>query len=595
MDVSSIFNLPTALESDGGGTNAGFKRVTANRAYEGQSFFNGLLSFEFDNPMHRWWHPGRSYFRMRVNYGKIQTPTLADPRTRRPLALRDSIAPSQNMGDHIFQTAEYQAMGQPLCKIYQHMPQIGALKRRATESSQRPRFVGRGTNFESESFSARQVDACEDGWAAKAWPLSSPIVIAGLDFAVGGLDAGMNIGIVKNGVGAAVIRVANGSVAGMGLVRNGIKRFTGPMTVGQIGALKFRVRFPIVEEANNDIHVDPINFIDSHIIAGNGAVEAAEAMSDSPLKIYNLEGDDIPHSAFTTTELMFQLPLPIFDLVDHAIPGGKHTFLLNPHTQQQLFRSAFQSTFASQSADTMFFEVKEMYFMAFCVDNEAPSTTDILLDFKHIRLQLVSPISFSGSVAKQVEVRPTTSAIAIAFQDTRCANNSLFPEAVFGAYHNLVATGDLNFAMEGHQYHNLALALQRFSLEYAGTQYPVPDADLFKDVDDGINLWTHAWMNTLVSQGTFNSEAPESYATWLKRGPYFFFLTLRPGMDRSTRVAVTTQWNSEFQVRPAGGARANMDQLDMENVALMVFDFSRQAVKIRVTDGKYSDITIEEQ
>lgn len=592
MDVSSIFNLPTALESDGGGTNAGFKRVTANRAYEGQSFFNGILSFEFNNPMHRWWHPGRSYFRMRINYGKIIPGVGGAPPTRRQLELRDGVAPSQNMGDHIFQTAEYQAMGQPLCKIYQHMPQIGALKRRCNESSTRPHFVGRGTNFEEDSFIKRQVDACADGWASKQWPESSRIVVTGLDPLN---DDDMTSYIFRNNANQCIFNVQQGTVAGRARVRALIRAFVGPNTVGEVGGFRFRFKWPVEEVGAGDLVIDPVHFIETFEQTPAGNIMVETAIFTNALQLYNLDSDDIPHYAYATTEIMFQLPLPIFDLVDHAIPGGKHTFLLNPHTQQQLFRSAFQSQRTSETADTMFFEVKEMYFMAFCVDNEAPSTTDILLDFRHIRLQLVSPLSFSGSVAKQVEVRPTTSAIAIAFQDIRCANSSMFPEAVFGAFQNEVQPGNVEGTMTGHQFANLALALQRFSLEYAGTQYPVPDADLVKKIETGVNVWTHAWMNTLVSQGTFSSEAPESYATWLRRGPYFFFLTLRPGMDRSTRVAVTTQWDSDFHVRDPLDARPNMDQTDMENVALMVFDFSRQAVKIRVTDGQYSDITIEEQ
>ncbi len=587
MDVSSIFNLPTALESDGGGTNAGFRRVTANRSYEGQNFSNGIISFDLVNPMHRWWHPARSFFKMRFQYGAKDPITNID----RPIFINDGIALSQNLGDHLFQTAEYQAQGQPLCKIYQHMPQIGVLRRRMNEDSTRQKELGRGMNFESSEFQVRQIDCCRDGRSLKRFPSCKQLIVND------GLlqPPGSSYQVFKSLNGECMFTIANAGGA------NNVTALMDYITSRVNGNCVLRINelvFPILNPVNrtgDDIEIDPSCIQEKFANAAVNTVLSTCFMASGGNGVFEAEDDFCKHrETYSECEIMFQLPLPIFDQSEYALPGGKHSFLLNPHTQQQLFRSAFESRYTSESLDTLFFNVKEFYFMAFCVDNDSPSTTDILLDFKHIRMQSVNPISIAGTNTKQIDVRPTTSAIALAFQDSRCSNNSMFAEAVFSAYPVTAGSNDLN-PVGRFITNNLALALERYSIEYGGVQYPVPDADMKFELT-GKDFWTQQWVNTLTSQGTFFKEHPESFNEWIRRGPYFFHLTLRPGLDRSTRVAISTQWNQSYPVRQAVGTiGVNAVQQDFDTMSLLVFDFSRQAVKIQVKDGQYSDIVIEEQ
>jgi len=584
-DAGSLFNLPTALESDGGGTNAGHRKITANRSFDNANFSNGLFQFDIVNPMHRWWHPDQSYFRIRMEYGLAATSAPAAP--ARPIQMRDKIALSQNTGDHMFQTAEYQISGSSACKIYQHMPQIGAIRRRMRDNSHWQRTVGQNLNFEASSFWTRQRDtACDGHLSEDARPNQYPIIYPVADAPdityvvikrlLGGANRRFWLRMLDENEPGAHQQVFSDAVLPGDIVEfpNGTARIKSPFNSRiQTGFTEIEVE---VEETAA-IVADEADNTDVFPTVEAGVVKFFRR---------NTNGDEQANRVCKEVEICFQLPLPIFDQA-HGLPGGKHTFILNPHTQNQLMKSVFQSIGENYDSSKLFINVKEFYFMAFCIDNEAPSTSDILLDFKQMRLQTATNLTLAGAGQKQIDVRPTTSAIIMAFQDTRVTNDTMFAEAELKAF---PAGGPLV-----KQTTNIAHALERYSIEYAGTQYPVPDADFKLDTQLGINTWTQAYLSTVQQTGVYDLVHPESMMQWFERGPYFHHLTLRPGLDRSTRVTVNMQWNNSFKARGIDAVNGpTIQSADFANLALLIVDVSRQALKIQVRDGEYSQVVMEE-
>lgn len=677
MDTDNLFALPSALSSDGGSSNAGFKRITANRNYGSKDFSNGVLSFEFINPMHRWWVPNRSGFRMRLQYGlKGQLPntwnssngfTVNRIMTRgdgRPMRESDGISLAQNVGDHMFQSAEYQINGETANKIYQHMPQIGALRRRINNGTNVQKGMGRCMNFEQFSMLASQKDTTKDGFAidqlqsCRRYNMDEESQVQDLIMPdVADLDGtgyewhscqvkevlpraanpddilvDVYIGLcVSDGNGSPSVKLdgakpAAGENDNYGwyeknihaydvfeirgqyfqvteprIFNRAVDQFTIRTTTGAINDANKRVwpagwgisvrcrpvlssRTVLRSQTATTTYFD----VSARRLVSQGGADRFDLISRGPplhdLYLYKYNQEIGQRQAYKEVELWFQLPMPIFDH-EHGMPGGKHSFVLNPHTQQQLCKSVFRSLYNEIPVDNMLFDVKEFYFMAWMLDGKEPDQTTLLLDFKHIRMQQVTNINVSGAITKNIDVRPTTSALAIAFQDTRCTNSNLFHEAEFKSY---LQGGPLTSKF------NIAHALSRYSLEYAGQQYPVPDADL--DLKDGLDHWTQAWLNTIVSNGSYFLEHPEDLIRFMELGPYFFHITLRPGMDRSTRVAINTQWDTRKVVRPAGDPLGQtLTDQDFQTLSMLVFDIQKQAIIIQLSNGQYSKLRIEEQ
>lgn len=189
-------------------------------------------------------------------------------------------------------------------------------------------------------------------------------------------------------------------------------------------------------------------------------------------------------------------------------------------------------------------------------------------------------------VGKTVDVRPTTNELIMFFRDLRATNSNTYPENKFKVYSKTMPY-DLN--------NNIALALKRFSIEYAGMQYPVPDADM--SYKDGKNTYIKLWQETMTQNRTAKEDHSEDFETWLRLGPYFFFNCLRPGLDRSTRVTINTQYDTTFPVAINNGTTVTIDNAleKYENFALCIVDVSRQAVKLEMKNGQYERIIIEEQ
>lgn len=598
MESSSIFALPASLEGNEGASNAHYQRVTFNRSFDGVNLSNGLLTAEWDQPPHRWWHPGRSGFRAKVRFGKIN-----QSGSKIPFTMNDQTTLSQNVGDHIFQTASYMVNGTPVCKAYNNIPQIGALKRRMRDPSTTQSETGRFTNFEAYSFGKRMQDTCQDGHqlvdnheVAYDFKAFTTQLNCKTFMDVAHLPSLFVTPFLRNkaqiSITADPLQPNAARTIVMDSVRSFLNRYLEAGDTISLNGTRHKVSTPLHYEPGTEFGTISILCESVGIdfpFEDGPAIAYEEGLQDLiNAKLHKTSALSSSRGAYKEVELWFQIPaLPIFD-IEHAIPGGRHTFELNPQTQQQLMNSVFESRGVQRTPANTFFEFTEFYFMAYTVDGKNPTNTDILLDFTTCRMQKISNIVGTGMVAKVVDVRPTTEAIAIMFQDNRASNDSRFPEAVFASY----PAG--NQFTEMGQRVNTALALERYHIEYAGTQYPVPDADMKRG--DGVDTWTMLWINTIMSNGAYYNQHPEDLLTWLERGPFFYHLTLRPGLDRSTRVSVMTQWKQDFKVGSLPFvADLDISAADFTTMNLCVFDFSKQGVKLQMQNGKYTEIIIEEQ
>jgi hypothetical protein len=179
-------------------------------------------------------------------------------------------------------------------------------------------------------------------------------------------------------------------------------------------------------------------------------------------------------------------------------------------------------------------------------------------------------ITSASLVQTNVDVMESSYALAIAFQDIRSSNTTSYSITKF-------KIGD-----------DEELALQRYSVRFAGISLPQPDAEMkFSDSEE---LLVNQYLrNQLYTNLYFKQSGGESLQDWKERGIYFYHPFIRSAGNKEQRAYILTKFNQDEQ---QGKALTNEG---LQNMQLYIFEFYRAFALIKMKNGYVYDIKTANQ
>ena len=476
--MSSIFDLKTNVEeldsANQGTSRMSYDQHPPTRDITTTNFPNGAIHFRFQTAGQKWWVPGRSYLRTRINLTKANGT---------PLELSDNVAPNMGLCASLFQSAEFRINDKVVSRIGDFMPQIDSLETRLSKSKSWVDSVGNSSNLWQVKYADRQSVVASD--ATKG----DKVEYQHLNALELGYVAGSTMAVAADtGVATLSVNVAGNILVGDVIV---------------IANSEYRVSNPAVSATTLKV--------------SNAQTIAVAATADWYVK--RPINDARKVGSF---ELIWTPPLSIFKL-QHALPSGKYELVLNPQTSSAYQRYAIESLNDKTPGTDYKFEVADMYF--YCNSVEGPRADDItyLLDLEQTNCQS-DKIDNASFAQKNFDVSPSTYALSVAYQDLRAGNNTSVSSSKFRSYN-----AGLTAAQE--------LSLERFFINYAGQNMPAPDADPQFDANIDRTTQRYM-ETMLYNGAVFDTGGAETIEEFHERGSYYYFAIPRDGTDRSTRVAI---------------------------------------------------------
>lgn len=564
--MTSIFDLKTDI-NELSSTNQGTSRMEYDqhpptRDVVNNNFANGAIHFRFQVSGQKWWIPSRSYLRLRG--------TLTDG-AGNPLTTADGVAPNMGLMSNLFQSAEMRINDKVVSRVADFMPQVDAIETRLQKSKSWLDSVGEATNWWAESQSLRLAEVSSDGRVVK-----DTVGVAPADT----VNTRVEMGFDAAGGAGAVNRNSWAYTAATGELVYARGTDAGGLTAAQ-ASVEYPVGsyFKYVGVANTpEVEMKVL----SNDGAGNLVVEpllnadvAADGRFDFNRVVKNpIEADE--SRRIGQFEMIWTPPLSLFK-IGHALPSGRYELVLNPQTNTSYQKRAIESilgeasknpTIAGGVAQDFKFTVNDFYLYSATVEGPRADDITYLLDLEQTRCQS-EKIDNTNFQQKNFDVSPSTYALTVAYQDLRAGENTSISASKFKTYENAPAGNPVATAQE--------LKLSRMFINYAGQNLPAPDAD--PSFVAGTDYTTQRYAESAIySGGYFDTGGAETIEEWHNRGAYYYFSWPRDGTDRSTRVNVHQQF----------------DGADVSNMRCLLFDHSKQVARVRVQDGRVTDVQIED-
>lgn len=573
---------------------AHYRQLAPHRDVTGENnFSNGPINFRFQTGSSVYVVPNRCYFRMRC---KLGTRTAAGGAVS-PLSWKDDLAPNINFGHHLFQNAEWRIGDKTVSRISDFMPQIGALHQRLNTSKPWRETTGRFTNFTNYSFTQRQSDTRAGGsyvtGESVVFPLLDGMVAdnartatenRALAEAVANFTvAAAYVNNEETGTFTITSANANGDPVKdqlKSIIQLGDYLKVFGRTTGAVNNNEYLVKVLSVPEGG-DAHANAatrdITFRISRpagmLHLGNVAYGLTMDGNESLMNIDVVKGDGMERREASEFEVCFQLPMSIWDH-EKGIPGAEHNLMLNPLPADVLKKAITQSLQKEYTNTEIVFNIESFYLTLYEISGPPVTDTEFLIDLETIRLQTDNTITNGNLSQKIFDVSPSTYALAVAYQDNRAGgSDTRISSAQFRFFNPTLSYEGTN-------------QLSRFYIQYAGQQFPSPDADpsLIKGKKDQT---TERYMQTMLESGQYYTLA-EDLAEWRARGPFYYFLTPRDNTDKSTRVQINQAFTDE---------NANLGNLNdsLGNMRILLFDLSRQVAVITMQGGNVTNVSLQDQ
>ena len=550
--MQSIFDLKTSsdqLESSNYGVSKDmYEQQTPTRDVTLGNFPNGAINFRWQTGGTKWWVPSRSYLRFRI---KLTRGNGVDQLN----SYGDDIAPIMNHCSALFQSAEFRLNDKTVSRVSDYLPQIDTLNTRLNKSKGWIDSVGESTNFWASSFQVRQEQISATGR------------------------------INRDGVNSIEDRVELGFDPTTTLA---LDETTGLITfaTGTIPDLTgiFQVFDTIVVQYTNGGGTGitgTFRFIVANVTATTLRVTGLTIAHPATVLLFSRDRAEDVSRTIAEYEVTWTPPLSIFK-VEHAIPASRCELILNPQTASVYKKAVVESTqfdknpAVGATANDYLFDIQDMYLYINTVEGSRVDNLTYYLDLEQISCQAESIAGANTFGQKNFDVSPSTKALAVAFQDTRAGTNTMFSATKFRSY-NTKPTDDQT------------LRLSRFFINYAGVSKPQIDADpAFRPISAlgvgsanyGIDRTTQRYVETLLNSGAYHDTGgSETIEEWQARGAYYLFNWSKDGNDRSTRVAVHTEF------APAAV---------LANARLLLFSISSQVAKVVVSNGSVTDVQLED-
>jgi len=279
---------------------------------------------------------------------------------------------------------------------------------------------------------------------------------------------------------------------------------------------------------------------------------------------------------YREAELFFKLPINFFYL-KHMLPGIPMTFALQPFQKTQFLKGIFETT-EEILLDDVKFSIENFELMTFTVDGPDIDDKKINLDLRTLNVHTQSNIRSPDLTATVFSVSPSTEGLAIAFQDTRVDQNSVYSASDFKFFRKIGKHVDSYDYMK---------QLSRFWIQYGDTIYPNQPMD--PKLAAGVDNLAVDWMQTLMQTGLYFSFDPESYQDWKTKGMYWFYQCARPKNARNTDVKVNTMFT-----RQPNDPNPALKNEDFPQLRILVFDIVRSVAEIVIQNGRVSDVYQQE-
>jgi len=476
------------------------------------------------------------------------------------------------MMSSLFQSMEFRINDKTVSRISDFCAQVDALHTRVTKSSSWIDTVGEVSNWWATDQKVRQAQASSDGEIIAG---VVPVVNA-----IGTETARGDPGFYAAPTGAANAQIAaydasNGQVT---FSRAGTAPALPDATlVWKVGDF-FAYRGTGLDGVNNVqmkvISVDSATQITVEAIVQN----SIDATPDPALDFYKVSASVVTNASPSRRagefELIWKPPLSIFQ-IDHALPSCRAELILNPQTATSFQQRGIESLLGSASKTPTLpgsapgdfkLAVVDMYMYAQTVEGPRADDITYLLDLHQIRAQS-EKIDSASFQQKNFDVSPSTTHLTVAYQDLRAGNNTALSVSKFKSYEAGLTP---SVSQE--------LGLNRFFINYAGQNFPAPDAD--PSFVAGTDYTVQRYSETQLYSGAwYDTGGAETIEQWHDRGAYYHFAISRDGTDRSTRVNVHQQFEQTT---------------DVGEMRVLLFDHSKQVARIRVEMGRVVDVQIED-
>ena len=526
--MASIYNLvttPDMLESANKGISRNqYEQQAPTRDVSGANFPNGSINFRWQTSGVKWWLPSRSYIRMRCSLTKANG---------LPVNLSDDVAPSMAQCAALFQSLEFRVNDKVVSRVADYVPQIDALSTRVNKSASWIDSVGASTNFWDDSFAVRKVNTASDGVAPSRVGVVASQAVLGVggtaQLAYASANGELTFSVVAN--------IANNFVAG--------------------DYIRFEYGGGATDYLISRI-IDP----DQMQLVGGPAGDIAAAVRSFSRVRYDNEARHANQYEITWTP-----PLSIFQ-VETALPCGRFELVMNPQTSSVYKKAAVESSVADRTPGTDYdFNVENMFLYLNTVEGERCDALTYFLDLTQYACQaeMLSSTAFSQ---KAFDVSPATTALCVAFQDTRAGTSTLVPATKFRAYPAVINKNS-----------DQGLRLNRLFINYSGRSAPNPDSD--PTFTATVDRTTQRYVDSIIGTGSYHdSSASESIQAFHNRGSYHYFPWAKDSNDRSTRVSVNT-----------GFIEAGTD---LSNTRLLLFSISKQVAKVTIENGSVTNVDVQD-
>ena len=552
----SIFDLDTdakmLMSSNGSITKMEYGQVTATRDVTDKNFSNGTINFKFSNSGVRRWIPSKSYLRARIQLTKGN-----DVNGSAPLDVAFGAAPNMGLCSNMFQSAEFRINDKVVSRVGDFISQVDALDTRLTKSRSWLQSIGESSNWWSESQSLRLAEVASDGKVVTNTTPVLPAETVTADTAIGypsttEVEYKADTGIITF-IGGTVTNAA--FAVGDYIILTGGTIGDGALNV-KLEVLTVNANFTMTVRADIDHDIDSKDDISFSRARPNVSVAPDSRQVGS-------------------FETIWQPPLSIFK-VDKALPCGDYELVLNPQTYQSFQKRAIESVLGAASIDSAptvgglasQIKVKVVDMYLYCAFVDGPRVDDItyLLDLQQTRCQ-ADVINNSSFGQKNFDVSPSTRALTLAYQDSRIGENTALSPAKFKSYENVATPAT---AQE--------LKLTRMYLNYAGQNFPAPDAD--PNFVAGLDYTTQRYSATQLYSGAYyDTGGCETIQEFHERGPYYHFSVPRDSTDNSTRVTCHQGFQSGT---------------DVTNMRVLLFDHSSQVCRVTIQDGRVTNVELED-
>ena len=532
----SIFDLnQVGIQSLNNGMNRmNYEQHTPTRDVTQNNFTKGQIHINWEVSGQKYWIPSKSYLRFRCS--------ITDEKEEQ-LNNSDAIAPNFGLCSNLFQNGEFRINDKVVSRIGSFMPQIDALDTRLSKSKSWFESVGTSTNFWENKFSVRQAQITRDGTVAGDAETLVKVPSVDLGFPVG---TTILVSAEKKMTFAhATIPIPSVSE----IFPQNSKVWIENVFVGTVES-----SFPTF--LNLTSHYGPV---------------------DTPTALpFGKVTDEKRGRNIKEFELIWQPPLSIFKVM-HAMPSGKFSLVFTPNTESIIQKYAIQSKYTDKipnlksigditTGSKFKFQVNDMYLYLNTVEGPRMDNGTYYLDLNETSCSS-KDISQDGLCQKSFEVSPSTYALTACYQDTRCGSDTRCSSSKFKVH-----TEDFKESSE-------ELKLERFFINYAGSNKPSPDAS--PNFKPNIDLTTQRYVDTMIyNSGYFDNGGCETIQEFHENGSYYHIVWPRDGTDRSTRVVVNQQFTHSTV---------------MKNFNLLLFSHAKKYCRVNIVDGRTVDVQIEDQ